>query len=45
MLGRALLFILVLLSFSHFSFVLNSFGEERAGLCASRAFVCILCMR
>ena len=26
-----------------FSFVITSLGEEGAGLCASRAFVCLFC--
>ena len=26
-----------------FSIVITSFGEEGAGLCASRAFVCLFC--
>ena len=26
-----------------FSIVITSLGEERAGLCASRAFVCLFC--
>ena len=26
--------------FSHFSIVITFLGEDRAGLCASRAFVC-----
>ena len=29
---------------SHFSIVIISLGEEGAGLCASRAFVCFFCM-
>ena len=28
-----------------FSIVITSLGEEGAGLCASRAFVCLFCMR
>ena len=28
-----------------FSIVFTSLGEERAGLCTSRAFVCLSCMR
>ena len=28
-----------------FSIVITSLGEERAGLCDSRAFVCLFCMR
>ena len=31
--------------FSPFSIVITSFGEERAGLCASRASVCLFCTR
>ena len=42
----ALHFVLVLLFFSVlFSIVITSFGEERADLCAFRAFVCLFCMR
>ena len=29
--------------FSPFSIVITSLGEDRAGLCASRAFVCLFC--
>ena len=29
--------------FSPFSIVIISFGEERAGLCVSSAFVCLFC--
>ena len=29
--------------FIHFSIVVISLGEEGAGLCASRAFVCLFC--
>ena len=39
-----LLFVLVFL-FSPFSIVITSLGEEGAGLCASRAFVCLFCTR
>ena len=31
--------------FSPFSIVINSLGGESAGLCASRAFVCLFCTR
>ena len=31
--------------FGPFSIVITSFGEERTGLCASRAFVCLFCTR
>ena len=31
--------------FSHFSIVITSLWEERARLCASRAFVCLFCTR
>ena len=31
--------------FSPFSIVISSLGEEGAGLCASRAFVCLFCTR
>ena len=31
--------------FSPFRIMITSLGEERAGLCASRAFVCLLCTR
>ena len=31
--------------FSPFSIVITSLGEEGAGLCASRAFVCLFCTR
>ena len=41
MLSRALLFVLVFLVL--FSTVITSLGEERAGLCASRAIVCLFC--
>ena len=30
---------------SPFSIVITSLGEERAGLCASSAFVCLFCTR
>ena len=43
MLSLVLLFVLVF--FSLFSIVITSPGEERAGLCASRAFVCLFCTR
>ena len=29
--------------FVHFSIVITSLGEEGAGLCASRTFVCLFC--
>ena len=49
MLSRGLLFVLmffVCLFFSViFSIVITSLGEERAGLCASPAFVCLFCTR
>ena len=48
----ALLFVLVfffvlffVFFFGPFSIVITSLGEERAGLCASRAFVCLFCTR
>ena len=47
-LSLALLFVLVLLLFffpSPFSIVITSLGEERAGLWASRACVCLFCTR
>ena len=31
--------------FSPFSIAISSLGEEGAGLCASRAFVCLFCTR
>ena len=31
--------------FSPFSIVITSLGEEGAGLCASRAFICLFCTR
>ena len=31
--------------FFSFSIVITSLGEEGAGLCASRAFVCLFCKR
>ena len=43
MFSLALLFVLVF--FSPFSIVITSFGEERAALCASCAFICIFCTR
>ena len=43
MLSLDLLFVLVF--FSPFIIVITSLGEERAGLCASRAFVCLFCTR
>ena len=43
MLSLALLFILVCV-LSVFSIVITPLGEERAGLCASRAFVCLFCV-
>ena len=30
--------------FIRFSIVITSLGEEGAGLCASRAFVCLICI-
>ena len=51
MFSLALLFVLVLLFFffsfffSPLSVVINSLREERAGLCASRVFVCLFCTR
>ena len=41
MFSLALLFVLVF--FSSFSIVITSLREDRAGLCASRAFVCLFC--
>ena len=35
----------VVVFFSPFSIAITSFGEERAGLYASRAFVCLICSR
>ena len=40
MLGLALLFVLFLVMII---IVITSLGEERAGLCVSRVFVCLLC--
>ena len=42
MLSLVLLFVLMFCSFL-FSILITSFGEERAGLCASREFVCLFC--
>ena len=44
MLGLVLTFFLVFLSVP-FSIVITSLGKKRAGLCVSRAFVCLFCMR
>ena len=43
MLSLALFFVIVFSVL--FSIVITSFCEERAGLCASRAFVCLFCTR
>ena len=43
--GLALLSCLTLCFRVLFSIVITSLGEERAGLCASRAFVCLFCAR
>ena len=45
MLSFALSLFSVLVFFSPFSIVFTSLGEERAGLCASRIFVCLFCTR
>ena len=45
-LSFALSFVHMSLFFSVlFSIMITSLGEERAGLCASRAFVYLFCMR
>ena len=44
-LSHALLFVFVFFQSYVFSIVIISLGEERAGLCASRAFVCLFCTR
>ena len=36
-------FLFCFVFFSHFSIVITSLGEERAGLCASCIFVCLFC--
>ena len=42
-LSHVLLFVLVFSVL--FSIVITSLGEEKGGLCASRAFVCLFCTR
>ena len=44
-LSHALLFVLVFFFSVLLSIVITSHGEEGAGLCASRAFVCVFCTR
>ena len=37
-------FVVVVFFFSPFSITITSLGEERAGLCAFRAFICFTCV-
>ena len=39
-----LVLLFVLVFFSPFSIAIPSLGEERDGLCVSRAFICLFCM-